>query len=155
MKFETSLFTSQGENIITINQGKWMNSGEFNNKGYEISVNWLPSEALQFSTSWSQIDLQNVTVNVPEKKLTFYTAYNRRYFSISASLIYMSEFYGDNASLRPLQNYTLLDLTATIKAIPFIGLRLGVKNLLDQSYQTYFGYPMPGRMFTFDTSYTF
>ena len=153
-KAEAVTFRSHGNNIILIRNGRWTNSGSFNYTGYEFSLAWLPFETLEFSSSWSQIDLENQTLNTPEKKFTAYIAYKRNRYTLGGSLVHASDLFGANFRQKPLEDYTILNMFAQLKILPFVGLNFAIKNIFDTQYQTFFDYAMPGRMLTFDVSYS-
>jgi len=51
-----------------------------------------------------------------------------------------------------LEPYTLLNLNAEIDINKYLSLSIKIDNLLSTSYETMYGYPMPGRNFTFEIS---
>ncbi len=158
LKLESTLFKAKGNNLIrmagTWPNVKWKNSGKFTHTGYELILNWLPSDYLEFSTSWSKLDLGNETLNAPGKKLAAYISYRFRFIQLSGDLSYIRDLYGADFRQKPMGNYTLLNLTLQLRILKLISLRIKAKNVFDSRYQSMYGYPMPGRNFSVDMKYS-
>jgi outer membrane receptor protein involved in Fe transport len=56
--------------------------------------------------------------------------------------------YGNNNNRDLLPNYTLVNFKVNVKVLPVTSISLGVDNLLDETYYTMLGYPMPGTTVT-------
>ncbi len=156
-QLDASLFRSEGLNMIQMKfpERKFFNSGEFVHTGYELMLTWFPVQSFDLSASWSKLDLQDETLNSPGKKLTVNAGYRWRRFSLGGHVIYIQDLYGGNNRSLPMDDYVVVDLSAGIRIISGLTLNTALKNLLDESYQTLYGYPMPGRMLTADLSYAF
>ncbi len=155
LNVEASLFRSEGENMIRTVMGQtgpsFTNSGEFTHSGYEISVKWLPIEKLNITTNWAKLDLGDETRETPGKKLSATASYALPFTSLSATVVHAMDIYGSDNRLTPMEDYTLLHVSALINPpIPFISFKVSARNLLDAEYQTVYGYPMPGRTLMFD-----
>ena len=156
---EGVVFRAEGSNMIRMNfaggKPEFQNSGDFIHTGYEINARWFAVDALQLAASWSDLNLENETQGTPEKKLTFNAAYTYRIVSLSVSLLYAQDLFGSDNRLDPLPNYTLINCSASFNISDSVSLGLYLKNVLDRSYQTMLGYPMPGRTMLTRLSYTF
>ena len=157
LNIETALFRSKGSNLIQM-QGlpmQFVNTGEFDHTGYEVSVNCYPVEKLILSASWSKLDLQDETLNSPGKKLTTYVAYDWLFARSGFNFIYVRDLYGDNNHQNPMSNYSLLNIFTSFNLTHGVGLKFSVKNALDKEYQTMWDCPMPGRYSTMELIYNF
>ncbi|MBN2000801.1 TonB-dependent receptor [candidate division KSB1 bacterium] len=156
-QLDASLFRSEGSNQIQMKFPEMMfvNSGEFIHTGYEMMFSWFPVEALDFSASWSKLDLQDETLNSPGKKLTTSIGYRVGRFTLGSHVIFIQDLYGDNNRRLPMGDYTVVDINASVRIVSSLTLHMALKNVLDENYQTLYGYPMPGRMITGDLSYEF
>jgi iron complex outermembrane recepter protein len=156
---EVVLFLMQGNNLIEAN-GVYpnltlSNSGEFVHRGVETSLMYRLTESLQGEASYSYLSTGNDTRANPRHKLFVGTTYTQGIVSLNLNDEYIAKLYGDNFSRELLPSYDLLHLSATIRPVPTISIRLSADNLLNESYQTIFDYPMPGRTYTVGISATY
>jgi len=156
---EAVLFQSQGDNLIRMQfpggRPLFVNSGEFEHSGYELSAHWHPTTVFNISATWSDMNLGDETLGMPEQKMTLNVGYTIGRVNVMASALHAARLYGaDNRQIR-LPDYTLLNIAASLAPWGGTTLRLSLKNALDQEYQTIFGYPMPGRIFMSEFSYSF
>ncbi|MBN1479025.1 TonB-dependent receptor [candidate division KSB1 bacterium] len=156
---EVVLFQARGSNLIrqdfSARPSKFVNSGEFTHAGYEIAAKWRPITSLNVSASWSDINLGNETQGAPEKKLSLYAAYDFGRIELMTTIMHAAELYGSDARQNKLPDYTLINVATNIAIWKTMGLKLSLKNALDQEYQTLYGYPMPGRTFMAEIVYSF
>ena len=61
--------------------------------------------------------------------------------------------YGADFHQKKMTNYSILSFTLNVNLFRYLGFQVGLKNVLGQEYQTFYNYPMPGRMITFDVNY--
>ena len=121
---------------------------------------WIPTRELELGGSWSDIQLSEDAYHLPEKKLLLYANTSVGRFTISSHLMMIQGLRGADfdgptpiPQLHPMEDYVLLDISALFRPIPFIEIRLALKNALDADYQAMYGYPMPGRHMMLDLSY--
>jgi len=161
---DLAVFTAQVENMILL-QGPpplFYNSGSFDYRGYEISLQWLPLNNLDVSMAYSGLNTERAIPNSPESKATVHLGYQIKRLYTGFDLMYVSGLYGVD-STKPalmqsplaLDNYALVDISARYNLVKNIGLTLSLKNALDSDYQTLYGYPMPGRTFMSEINYSF
>ena len=142
-------FVSEGKNII-LTQGVWpnmtlANSGSFIHRGIEFSGSAFISNDLHLQTSYSFIDAGKETRSVPKHKIFIGGDYTYRIATLSLSIQHVAGMYGSDNSQNPLEDYTNIGVKASVRALAQCSINLSVDNLLDKSYQTILGYPMPGR----------
>ena len=156
---EAVAFRSDGTDMIRM-QGQfpnvsWVNSGEFTHTGYELLFHYRPLERLILSANWTDMDLGDETRQTPEQKLGVHLSYQFNRVRLAAGLLHVSELYGADNRQQKLPDYSLVDLTASVRIWREMHLNLHLKNVLDEEYFTMSGYPMPGRMLMTDLSYSF
>ena len=115
---------------------------------------YSPLNNIDFSSSWTKLDLGNETLNAPGKKLTAFLSYRLGKASLGINLIHIRDLYGADFRENKMANYTLVNLTLDMYVIKSLGFRIAIKNALDKKYQTLYNYPMPGRMMVFDMNYS-
>jgi outer membrane cobalamin receptor len=149
VKFEGALFRSHGSNLIRPdNPGfpfQWVNSGSFVHTGYELMFNWLPTRTLELGASWSKLDLGDETLYAPGKKLTVHGVWKISNLTFAGDFILVQNLYEADNRENPLDNYSLLNVTAQIPLFKSLVVKGAVKNVFNHPYQTMVGYPMPGR----------
>ncbi|MEJ2627097.1 MAG: TonB-dependent receptor [bacterium] len=159
LKLETVVFKSEGDNLIRrSNPGfpfKWINSGEFVHTGYEVIFQWIPSEMVTMDFSWSQIEVGNETLYTPGKKLSGNIFIKKYGCTLHSNLLTIMELYGEDFQKKPMDDYTLLNLSLELPAIYNITLGIQIKNVMDTEYEAMYGYPMPGRHVFMDINYSF
>jgi iron complex outermembrane receptor protein len=147
---DLTAFITEGNNLIRNQQTsltpKLTNSGSFTHRGVEISASSSPVENVTLNTNYSYLDPANETRSVPQHKFfaEMLIAYN--FIEASASVQHVSKIYGDDFSRQRLPDYTLVGLKLNIQILTSLSLFISGENLLNQSYQTIYDYPMPGRM---------
>ncbi len=156
---EAVIFQSQGSNLIRMqfyNGGPhFTNSGDFTHSGYELQLKWYPIQKLNISSAWSDLNLGDETMGAPEKKLTLSADYDFGQVNVLANVLYAADLFGSDNRQDRLPDYTVVNIGATISPWKTLGLHVWLKNVLDEQYQTILGYPMPGRTFMTELSYSF
>jgi outer membrane cobalamin receptor len=142
-------FVSEGKNII-LTQGVWpnmklANSGSFVHRGIEFSGSAFISSGLHLQTSYSFIDAGKETRSVPKHKIFLGCDYTYQRATLSLSIQHIAGMYGSDNSRNPLGEYTNTGAKVIVNLTHKFSISLSFDNLLDQSYQTILGYPMPGR----------
>ncbi len=156
-RLDMAVFRADGENMIRggFGIGPYSNSGSFVHTGYEISADWSPSEAINLSLGWTHLDQGDETQHTPGEKLNTMLSVAQSRWSIQASWVYVMDLYGADRYQLPLQDYQVLDLQGRVTLGAGIEGVVELKNLLDESYQTMYGYPMPGRWIQTRLDWTF
>ncbi len=151
-------FVSEGKNII-LTQGVYpnltlSNSGSFVHRGVEFSGSAFVSNDLHLQTSYSFIDPEKETRSVPKHKLFIGGDYTYRSATFSLSIQHVAGMYGSDNSQNLLRDYTNIGAKVSIHASSQFSTNLSADNLLDKSYQTILGYPMPGRTLSVGINWT-
>ena len=158
-KWEGALFLAKGRDLIRM-AGAWpnfklFNSGTFEHSGYELSLEWLPTLDLQVGVSWSKNDLQDQTMYAPGKKLTAFAMYDWGPVQFNLNLLRVMDLYAADYHMTLMADYTLVNAQASLTIWKPVAVTIAVKNLLDESYQTFLNYPMPGRFIVGQTTLSF
>jgi outer membrane cobalamin receptor len=143
-------YVSEGRNII-LTQGVYpnltlSNSGSFIHRGVEFSGSAFVSNELHLQTSYSFIDPGKETRSVPKHKLFIGGDYTYRITTFSLSIQHVEGMYGKDNCQNPLKDYTNIGAKISFCVTSLLWLDLSADNILDKSYQTILGYPMPGRI---------
>jgi len=148
LNFELTGYLTKGENMIQItNPGpnaKRQNVGNFQNKGIEFSVNYVPLTGLHLHSNYSYLHQNNPTLAAPQQQFNINANYNYQIWNFFASLQYIDELH---SSLVPslTQYYTLWNTRISTMLLKKLNVFVAGNNLLNQQYQINYGYPMPRR----------
>ncbi|MDO5524015.1 MAG: TonB-dependent receptor [Bacteroidia bacterium] len=141
-----NLFYIQGDNMIQVAmvEGRPLNinSGEVENKGFEISANYQATRNLRFSANYSLLDMAHKILAAPEHKLYVSGTYTKDRWTFSSGVQYIGNLY---KAVRPEpveESFTLWNARVNFRATPWLGLFLKGENLLGQEYEINAGYPM-------------
>ena len=123
------------------------NSGGSHYGGIEGSLQWFITNSLKANANYSLTDNAENTVSVPKHKVYLGAEYRWSIWTASLSAQYIRSIYGlDNTySIAKLPDYTNAEARIGTQITDKFSLSLSARNLLNQSYQTIYGYPMPGR----------
>jgi len=150
ISFDLTGFVSEGKNII-LTQGVYpnltlSNSGSFIHRGVEFSGSAFVSNDLHLQTSYSFIDPGKETRSVPKHKIFLGGDYTYHIITFSLSIQHIEGMYGSDNSKNSLRDYSNIGTKVSIRTISQCSINLSVENVLNKSYQTILGYPMPGRI---------
>ncbi len=149
LMFGAAIFYIDGKNTIQMvkvdGRNKWMNTGEFHNKGFEVEAAYRILPNLQASGSWSYLHTDTDILYAPKNKFNAEITYSPGDFSFTLeemNIWRMRNGAPDGAK----ENYTLLNLRAayTMKGAVPVTLSVRAENLTDSKYEVMYGCPMPG-----------
>ncbi|MGC9342152.1 MAG: TonB-dependent receptor [Bacteroidales bacterium] len=152
MKTEITTFMSRGENLIVLVPPAappppiYRNSGEFNNKGVEFMLNYRSQTGFRMNANYTYINMENPLPGTPGHNLFVAPGYHHKKWNFRVKLQGIFDLYNfTGQSVEVIEDsYQLLGARVGYQATPFLNVYLAGNNLLDQSYQINFGYPMPG-----------
>ncbi|MFA5650602.1 MAG: TonB-dependent receptor [Proteiniphilum sp.] len=147
-----NLFYIKGDNMIqvAIVDGRPLNvnSGEVENKGFEVTASYQATTSLRFSANYSWLDMVHPVLSAPEHKLYVSGNYSKGRWNVSSGLQYIGGLYTDVAPEEPLkEDFLLWNARLNYKLTEAVSLFVKGENLLDQTYEINAGYPMPGITF--------
>ena len=143
-----NLFYIKGDNMIQVNfmNGRPLNvnSGEVENKGFELTLNYHATESLRLSANYSLLDMTYKIVGAPEHKLYLSGNYTYERWNFSTGIQYLGSLYTSVSPEQTKENALLLNARINYKALDWMNLFMRGENLLDSEYEINEGYPMPG-----------
>src|SRR5690554_27845 len=143
-----NLFYIKGDNMIQVNfvNGRPLNvnSGEVENKGFELTLNYHATENLRLSANYSLLDMTYKIVGAPEHKLYLSGNYTYERWNFSTGIQYLGSLYTSVSPEQTKENALLLNARINYKALDWMNLFMRGENLLDSEYEINEGYPMPG-----------
>jgi len=164
LKLELTAYKVVGENMILVTGAfpnlKKENVGSFENQGIEFSAKYDLSRNLHLHANYSYLDLSKAVVAAPRQQLNVSANYNYKIWNLNLSTQYIEKLYtfvSPNptipAAIQP--DYLLLNARLACRPIQNLELFIIGNNLLNQSYQINYGYPMTGINFNGGVSYRF
>ena len=143
-----NLFYIKGDNMIQVDfvNGRPLNvnSGEVENKGFELIFNYHATENLRLSANYSYLDMTYKIVGAPEHKLFVSGNYNYNKWNFSTGIQYLGNLYTTVNPEQIKENALLLNARIIYQAFKWMNFFVRGENLLDTEYEINAGYPMPG-----------
>lgn len=150
---EITVYYTEGTNIIEMVvaggvPSQYFNSGEFYNRGVELSAGYSISDNARVSANYSYVDMNKAMLAAPRQQINIVGEHSWGRVNISANVQFVEGLYTRLGGNPAKNNFTLVG--AAVRYSPSRAMELFVKadNILDQSYQMTYGYPMPGVSFT-------
>ena len=156
VKIEVTGFFIEGDNLIVKNPPvappppQYKNTGKIKNYGIECAFNINPFENLSIHSNYSYIEMKKPIVGTPEQNLFVSARYHWKPWMFCLKLQHIINLYGDNGSAEAVvvqDAYSLLGAKVAYAFPKYAEMFISGENLLDQSYQINYGYPMPGITF--------
>ncbi len=148
LSFELTGYLIKGENMIQVqNPGpnaRRQNVGNFQNKGIEVSVNYVPLSRLHLHSNYNYLHQDKITLAAPRQQFNFNANYTYKIWNFFTGLQYIDKLYS-NVNPAITQYYTLWNNRISVAPVKKVNLFISVNNLLNQQYQINYGYPMAGR----------
>ncbi len=142
-----NLFYIKGDNMIQVAmvEGKPLNvnSGEVENKGFEISSTYRATRHLRFSANYSLLNMTHKILGAPEHKLYVGGNFAKNKWNFSTGIQYIAGLY---KAVRPepvKEDFVVWNARVNYQALDWLNLFLKGENLLGQEYEINAGYPMP------------
>ena len=145
--YGANLYYIKGDNMIQAVAGKNINTGETENYGVELEVQYRIDNHWTLSTNHSLLYMENPVVAAPTYKGFLGANYSCEKWSVVAGLQYISGLYTAVGDSEQKEDFCLLNATVNYALSRNVGLWLRGENLLAQSYEINLGYPMPRATF--------
>jgi iron complex outermembrane receptor protein len=127
------------------------NTGGFHRDGVECSAQLLPFDCFTINANYSFTDKPDVARGImPKHKAYIGGEYRYNILTFLLSAQYVNTIYGTDQTdymLKQLPDYTNMEIRVAAQVAEKISLSIGSRNILNESYQTIYGYPMPGRTY--------
>jgi outer membrane receptor protein involved in Fe transport len=152
IKTELNTFVNSGENLIVLvppaapPPPQYQNSGEFNNKGIEFMINYAARNGVRLHANYTFIHMETLLPGTPGHNLFASASYQYKKWQFRTKIQSIFNLYNETGSGVEVveKDYQLLGVRIGYQVSRFLNLYLAGNNLLDQTYQINFGYPMPG-----------
>ncbi|MCF8225166.1 MAG: TonB-dependent receptor [Bacteroidales bacterium] len=151
----TSVFLIDGSNLIVMQPNPEgpppmirTNGGEFTNWGIELEGNFQPFDNFRLNMSYSYLNADTKLYFAPEHQLYTGATYLLGDFRFSASIKSVAGLYTvidmTDAVNDIRESYLIADSRISYRFMDNLEIFIAGKNLLNQDYQTVYGYTMPG-----------
>lgn len=149
LSFELALFHITGNNFINVgmndaNQLTFLNTGAIKNTGVEFAAKHSINKWVTINTNYTYINMDTPVTGTPKHKLYIGTSFTPNKFRINLSYQYINDL-----AVTPeiFETYNLLSARVSYQVHETTNVYIEGDNLLNQSYQINYGYPMPGLLF--------
>jgi iron complex outermembrane receptor protein len=124
------------------------NVGSVSNWGIEVESTVTPSEGLKIDANYSYLNSDTKLYFAPEHQFYLGATYRIGDITAAVNLKTVSGLYTLISSEDPVndvnESYALLNAKVMYQPLDFLEVFIAGRNLMNQDYQTVFGYPMPG-----------
>ena len=148
LNLEASAFYTTGSNIIavTVVDGRPQNHnvGEFANSGIELSADWKACENLSFNANYSFLHMDTIYTGAPEHKLYLGADFSKGRFSANIGAMGIAGLYLTTGESAVKEQYVDLKARLAYQLCKGISIFVRGQNLLNRTYQTMLGFPVPG-----------
>jgi len=141
---ELTGYIAKGSNLINTIDMKNVNTGEFTNKGIELSVTSRPAKQLNLRGTYSFLhsSIDNLT-GAPKHQYSFAADWNIiPKLTLNADVVGASQLFV--AKDVEMQNYALLNMKVTYHVVKMLDVFVQGNNITDARYCINKGYEMPG-----------
>ncbi len=149
LSYQAALFYIDGENMIESVQvdgrPKFENTGEIKNWGVELSGRYQVCNSVSLSANYSYLDMEYKVIAAPEHKLYAGVDYIKDKWWVSTGVQHIAGLYtrtGQNSVKE--DPFTLWNLRCAYELSDVVRLNVRGENLLNQSYEINYGFPMAG-----------
>lgn len=150
MRIGANVFYLKADNLIetvrTGGQPKNINTGETENWGAELEAAYDVTAAVRLNANYSFLDMSHPVAAAPEHKLYLGANYSTGRLDFATGLQYIGGLYtateavnGENRT----ESFWLWNVTASCRVAKGVRVFARGENLLAQSYEINYGYPMP------------
>jgi len=154
LSLEVNIFLSKGRNLITLlpnNNPPPMytnvNTGNFKHKGVETIIHYNISPKIVLNANYSYLNMDTPKIASPIHQLFLGGNYNPGKLDFALNFQYIGKLYtklATETTEKHIENYLLANTKISYHINSNIQIFTHWKNLLGVSYQTQYGYPMPG-----------
>ncbi|MBN2415646.1 TonB-dependent receptor [bacterium] len=163
LKLEGVVFRNRGSNLIQFSgpPPQWVNSGSYDHLGLEVMLYLKPCPSLEAGATWSELGHDESRFNVPGRQISAWARYVTGPLTVRTNLRAVHGLTGAEFTAGPvpllhaMPDYAVIDLSLFFRVFSHTELRVHLRNLLDEQYQSMWGYPMPGRHLMADAAYHF
>ncbi|MDR1809133.1 MAG: TonB-dependent receptor [Prevotella sp.] len=145
---EFAAFIACGSNIIVTEavNGRPLNTntGNFRNRGIELSFSFHVSNNLKLHGNYSYIDTEKPVLYAPRHKAFVAADYCFGNWKMNGSCQFVDKLYTGTGTSQSKETYGLLNARISYHPIKYADFFMKGENLSGKKYATMAGYPMPG-----------
>ncbi|MDR1809169.1 MAG: TonB-dependent receptor [Prevotella sp.] len=149
---ELTGFVAKGSNMIVLRPPQppaitlplYVNSGDFRNRGIEMSLYWQAADNLHIRANYSYINTKKPIIYTPRHKAYLSANYRLNKWSVSGNYQFIGKMYSDAGSEPSAESYGLINAKISCAILKYLHLFVKGENLSGKNYQIMNGYPMPG-----------
>ena len=120
-----------------------VNTGAIENCGAEVEVTYTPNSRWRFTTNHSVLHMEHHVVAAPEYKGYLGATFSHSRWHVNAGLQYIAGLFTEVGANETKENFCLLNIAVSYRALDMLTLWARGENLLAQRYEINRGYPMP------------
>ena len=131
--------------VVTAPPPVKINTGEFENKGLELTVDYEILKNLGLLMNYTYLSTSTDLLYAPEHEWNLLGRYSWKSLSFTVDFKYVNDlntFVSENEIAT--ENYALFDLKVNWNALNWMNIFVDLNNLFDSSYEIDRGYPLPG-----------
>ena len=151
LSVELTGYIADGSNLIMTQMvngsPKNLNTGDFNNKGIELSAHWSVMKNLDIKGNYSYMNMKKPVLSAPGQQAYLAANYRLNQWSLNVNYQYIHELYlklEDATAPAVTTNYGLLNAKISWRPLKWLDVFVKGENLTGKSYETVYEYPMPG-----------
>lgn len=159
LNIELTAFKETGSNLIQV-VGQYpnvqrQNVGTFDNQGIEFSATYPLNRNILVHANYSYLDLARAVVAAPRQQVNIGADFKHKIWGLNVNAQYIEHLYTSVMPIEIQSDYLLLNARLSCTPIKNLQFFVMADNLLNQSYQINYGYPMPGINFHGGINYRF
>jgi iron complex outermembrane receptor protein len=161
---ELTYFMLEGSNFIQVLPNpnppppmKRQNAGSIKNRGLEFLMKGAVPDHFTWRLGYSYLHMDNPVLAAPQHQILYGIMWKNEKFSVSLDGKTIGGLYTQlptDSDAGTKQNFTILNIRASYQMVKYTEVFVTGRNILNQDYEIFKGYPMPGINFiagiTFD-----
>jgi iron complex outermembrane receptor protein len=145
---ELTVFMAKGSDLIVTDWSSWppknMNTGQFRNKGVELSIGWQVLKNFNLQGNYSYLHMDTPLVYSPEHQIFLAANYNLNKWGFGVNYRFVDGLYSEIGANPAIETFAVLDAKVSFQPLEWLGFFVKGENLTGRDYQILTGYPMPG-----------
>jgi outer membrane cobalamin receptor len=158
MKYGANVFYIDAKNMIetVMSNGtpQNQNTGAMKNWGIETELAYQFNRYFTTNANYSYLNTDKIVTAAPKHKLYVGADYDRGRWNVAGGVQWIYDLYTSTSS-GDKENFTLVNLRISYRALNFLKLYAKGENLLAQSYEINKGFPMPRATFLGGVDFNF
>jgi iron complex outermembrane receptor protein len=145
---ELTAFMANGSDLIVTDWSSWppknKNTGQFKNKGVELSFTWHALKNFNLQGNYSYLHMDTPLLYSPEHQIFLAANYRLSQWNFGANYRFVDGLYSETGANPVVETFAVLDAKVSFQPLPWLGFFVKGENLTGRNYQILAGYPMPG-----------